>query len=1047
MHHKRRNYSDDETERSVFDKRESDINKVIVLPQTYDDVEHYVSLMRAAIFCDWNGQKELKESIIVKDLLLDFIESEEFIYKGEKCKAWIVVIPNPKKIEFDVESTSFGNIAVSDQIVLKWDRKANETELPYKFKKMIGEIQKIDGNELTASFILPIGLHPPDHVSKKASNVCRTFYTVTFLPSPIVTKRRLQAIDNIWECSPTIRNMILGTYKQIHPAKNVYINDDDPNINYSQRAAISKALTNEFTFIQGPPGCGKTHVIAAIVYQALIRNPNERILVCGPTNISIENLVFAINNRIRELGKCIVWSASRDMDFVSLDGLTEIQKSQSIYWMLQHKSENGALFQDKIKESRKNNKKNTKSFYESSEIRNKLEKEVLDEFPVVCCTLVSSGKNVIRNSHFSMVIIDEATQSIEAETLLPITKNTKRFIIVGDHNQLGPNVYNHTLKEIYYDVSLFHRLVHLYQGNNHFALLDCQYRMHPMICAFPNKEFYNGDIINGVSEKQRECGVYPMSFIDVKGNESIENSSFKNPEEANEVMSIIENLMLRKIKPEQIGVICPYGSQATFIRDKLSTLVDCNKLKIASIDGFQGNEKDYIIISMTRTNTESLSGFFHDPRRVSVALTRAKYGLIIIGNLNSFRGMGNAWGRLCDYCIEHNYVRKAFIKIDMPIKEKLRINKKSDEEDTKQEKQNGLDMTEVPITITNNNQKLRILWPDNPSEMDCLSCWICSMKGHLDENKQVTFVVNADSVCMQICSVFNRSFDLFDVKSTVPNIGTCNGVIIMFYNKDGTPHFDQNIQKMFNALLTHQNVTLITHDLTTILSIFQERNIQINPNRLIDVQESDISDNNTILLTPLSDMITDSYCSDSFLTKAREWVNSDGYKNFPFLYNDFLITYHKLPLISMVSGKFLRYKANDIPLIALACKNIFCSHNIEIFRSKTIMLYQEFYKEKAPKALRLAKIIRPVVTNMIVRTIEVFYSTDYLLKIWSCHKDLIEVYQTCQMHFEHVLRMNNIQYQDIVLRYHRLIEIIQKEKDHLPNIRIKSNMDYLKEKE
>jgi len=146
----------------------------------------------------------------------------------------------------------------------------------------------------------------------------------------------------------------------------------------------------------------------------------------------------------------------------------------------------------------------------------------------------------------------------------------------------------------------------------------------------------------------------------------------------------------------------------------------------------------------------------------------------------------------------------------------------------------------------------------------------------------------------------------------------------------------------------------------------------------------------------------------------------------------------------MVSGKFLRYKANDIPLIALACKNIICSHKIDLFRSKTIELYQEFYKETAPKSLRLARIIRPGVTNMITRTIEVFYSTEYLLKIWSGHKDFIEIYQTGRMHFEHVLRINHIQYNEIVSRYNRLIEIIQESQDHLPNIRIKSNMDLFK---
>ena len=1046
MHHKGRDLLNVDFEGRVFEKRESDIDNVLVLPQTFDDEEHYVKLMRAAILFDWSGQKELKKSLIIKNIPLDFIESDPFDFEGEVYIAWTVVIPTPRKIIPEDESNIEGRVAISDPIIVMWDKEAiNGTKLPTNFTKMKGKIRKIDSNELIATFKLPSGLFPPDHYN----NVSRINYTVTFLPSPTITERKLQAVDNIWIFEPTIRSMILGTYNPSKNVSNVFINHDDHTINSSQHEAISKALTNEFTFIQGPPGCGKTHVIAAIVYQALIRNPNERILVCGPTNISIENLVFAINNRIRELGKCIVWSASRDMDFSSFDNLTELQKSQALYWMLKDESEDGKEFRNKTLDSWKRNKTNVESFYGASKLRNKLEKKILDQFSVVCCTLVSSGKRVIRDSEFSIVIIDEATQSYEAESLIPLTTRTEKYILVGDQKQLGPNIIsNYELKSIFYDISLFDRLVQFYQKSNHFAMLGCQYRMHPKICDFPNKEFYNSEIKDGVTEELRNGEIDPVSFIDVKGNEVQDGTSYSNYEEADEAMLIVDSLIRKKIKPSQIGIITPYGSQSALIRDKLCTYLGSRELKVASVDSFQGNERDYIIVSITRTNSYSLSEFFLDKRRVNVTLTRAKFGLIIIGNFNSFRGIDNVWGKLCVYCDENKYVRNQLTKIYRPKKEKLHIKINRCGKDPFHKKLKGLDMTEVPITITRKHQnmdKLRVFWPDNPSRMEDLSLWVGTMKDHLDGNKQLTLVVNANSICMQICCVFNRSFDLFAENVSVPNIGRCDGVIIMFFHKDGMPHSGENIQTLLNPLLNHPNVTLIVYDLTNVLSELKERQIHINPSRLIDVQLSSISENkersnDTILVVPLRELIRESECSDKYLLNSKEWVNSEEYKNFPFEYNDYIITYHNLPLVSMMSEKFMIYIANEIPLIALVCKNILRDNQIGSIKSKTLELYHDFYKEEAPKVLRLARIIRPEVTNIFNRTIETFYDTKYLLKIWSRHKDFIEIYNKSVFQFKHVLRIDPSQISTIIRRFNRITEIIGSSDEHLGNVYAKSKI-------
>jgi regulator of nonsense transcripts 1 len=221
----------------------------------------------------------------------------------------------------------------------------------------------------------------------------------------------------------------------------------------------------------------------------------------------------------------------------------------------------------------------------------------------------------------------------------------KQVILVGDHCQLGPVVMCKKAAEGGLSQSLFERLVVL--GIRPFRL-EVQYRMHPELSAFPSNFFYEGSLQNGVSAEERRLqidfpwprsGDIPTFFYVSSGQEEIAGSgtSYLNRTEAANVEKFVTRFIKSGIKPEQIGVITPYEGQRAYLVQYLQYQGALHakiyqSIEIASVDAFQGREKDIIIISCVRSNENQGIGFLADPRRLNVALTRAKYAVIIIGN-------------------------------------------------------------------------------------------------------------------------------------------------------------------------------------------------------------------------------------------------------------------------------------------------------------------------------------------------------------------------------------------------------------------------------
>lgn len=277
---------------------------------------------------------------------------------------------------------------------------------------------------------------------------------------------------------------------------------------------------------------------------------------------------------------------------------------------------------------------------------------------------------------FKQVLIDEATQATEPEVLIPIVMGCKQLILVGDHCQLGPVILNKSAAAAGLSQSMFERLIML--GVRPIRL-QVQYRMHPALAEFPSNTFYEGSLQNGVTLAERACPFdipwpvigKPLFFYCCTSAEEISASgtSFLNRGEAALVEKLVTSWIKAGATPQQIGVITPYEGQRAYVVAHMTqhgalpsstytqvrpssrglmactrhccslpaplvlALVPCRvQVEVASVDSFQGREKDYVILSCVRSNEHQGIGFLSDPRRLNVALTRAKYGLAVIGN-------------------------------------------------------------------------------------------------------------------------------------------------------------------------------------------------------------------------------------------------------------------------------------------------------------------------------------------------------------------------------------------------------------------------------
>ncbi len=482
------------------------------------------------------------------------------------------------------------------------------------------------------------------------------------------------------ENATNLSTLLLGQVRDIqdagqvsHGIKGVKNNlDSVPNqLNEIQSQAVTNAMTNRLTLIQGPPGTGKTYT-AVHILQGWVKNSGAPILAVAESNVAVDNMLEGLLslgiNAVR-LGQPV--KVRESLREATIDAKMQNHRLRRDLDVILELNEDLARripgMKGKDKGLAHRDLKN--GWKDARRIEQQMKDDILDKADVICSTCIGSGHIVLDGRRFPRVLIDEATQATEPATLVPIVRGCRQLVLVGDHKQLPPTVISTRAEEMGLNKSLFERLIEL--GVNSTMLLE-QYRMHPCIAEFPSRQSYDGLLKNGVTSENRiaPTGIIwpdfdnPVAFLPVEGGEivSADGHSKANPTEAGWVLRMVDSLLAGEdIYPDDIGIITPYNGQVRAIHDLMESSGGLenngkwNGIEVRSVDGYQGREKEVIVFSAVRSNPEGNVGFLNDTRRLNVALTRAKRGLIVIGDPKTLRNQRD-WDFWLTWAEEKNLI-------------------------------------------------------------------------------------------------------------------------------------------------------------------------------------------------------------------------------------------------------------------------------------------------------------------------------------------------------------------------------------------------------
>jgi ATP-dependent RNA/DNA helicase IGHMBP2 len=431
-----------------------------------------------------------------------------------------------------------------------------------------------------------------------------------------------------------------------------------PELNFSQNQALKLIdAAEDLAIIHGPPGTGKTTTLISAICQSLIKN--RQILVCAPSNAAVDLLVEklldqGINTlRIGHPARVDEKILSQTLDakiagHESYKDLKKLRKTAEEYRKLGRKYKRN--FGPEERAQRKRLFDEASRIKEDAEnLENYITYDVFQNTQVIASTLVGAANQVLKGIDFPLVFIDEAGQGLEAATWIPILK-AKKVVMAGDHCQLPPTIKSYEAAKAGLSETLFEKAIK--RQASAATMLTMQYRMPEVIMGFSSTQFYEGKLEaaeNTLSHRLNEDEAV-LEFIDTAGSgysehQEKESLSTLNAEEAKFTLSYLESLLkgvgIGKIKQENwnIGLISPYRAQIRKFQELIfegyqypNIRSFAELLTVDSIDGFQGQERDIIVISLVRSNATGEIGFLSDTRRMNVALTRAKRKLVIIGD-------------------------------------------------------------------------------------------------------------------------------------------------------------------------------------------------------------------------------------------------------------------------------------------------------------------------------------------------------------------------------------------------------------------------------
>ena len=563
---------------------------------------------------------------------------------------------------------------------------------------LLATVSKVGERAITVAFDNP----PPSWVFKRGVRLDLYVNDTTF--------KRMEENLSLFRHPPedkrTLRNIIVGIERAETELEEVKFVPFNERLNDSQKRAISLALSSKnFYLIHGPPGTGKTVTLTELILQFV--KMGLKVLATADSNVAVDNLLANLSKygiKVVRIGH-----PARILDelegfsiFAQLEKLPEYQEirtgweevrelikkrdsftkpvpqlrrglSDAEIVLLGRKRKGKRGVDGKTMESMANwlivNHEIGLKVKRLKSLEEKLLAGILKSAQVVVSTNSMVGSELMLPLEFDVAVIDEGSQQVEPSTLIPIMK-AKRFFIAGDHKQLPPTVASLEAKEL--EKTLFERLIKDYPELS--SMLTIQYRMNRKIMEFPNREFYQGKLVPapevenwtlktlGVSNPKKFKELLdpevPIGFLDTSGINAVEfqpsgSTSYENYEEAKIVVEIVKELLNMGLKEKDVGVITPYALQVKTLKELLEG--EGISVEVNSVDGFQGREKEAIVISFVRSNDKKDIGFLKDYRRLNVAITRAKKKLICVGNVKTLE-VDPVYRRFIEYLKENGKI-------------------------------------------------------------------------------------------------------------------------------------------------------------------------------------------------------------------------------------------------------------------------------------------------------------------------------------------------------------------------------------------------------
>ncbi|AJS34963.1 BAD_collapsed_G0033820.mRNA.1.CDS.1 [Saccharomyces cerevisiae] len=594
-----------------------------------------------------------------------------------------------------------GDIKVGDIVLVRPAKTKVNTKTKPKVKKVSedsngeqaecsGVVYKMSDTQIT------IALEESQDV------IATTFYSYSKLyilkTTNVVTYNRMEStMRKLSEISSPIQDKIiqyLVNERPFIPNTNSFQNIKsflNPNLNDSQKTAINFAINNDLTIIHGPPGTGKTFTLIELIQQLLIKNPEERILICGPSNISVDTILERLtplvpNNLLLRIGhpaRLLDSNKRHSLDILSKKNTIVKDISQEIDKLIQ---ENKKL---------KNYKQRKENWNEIKLLRKDLKKrefktikDLIIQSRIVVTTLHGSSSRELCSLYrddpnfqlFDTLIIDEVSQAMEPQCWIPLIAHQNQFhklVLAGDNKQLPPTIKTEDDKNVIHNLetTLFDRIIKIFPKRDMVKFLNVQYRMNQKIMEFPSHSMYNGKLLADATVANRllidlptvdatpseddDDTKIPLIWYDTQGDEFQETAdeatilgSKYNEGEIAIVKEHIENLRSFNVPENSIGVISPYNAQVSHLKKLIHDELKLTDIEISTVDGFQGREKDVIILSLVRSNEKFEVGFLKEERRLNVAMTRPRRQLVVVGNIEVLQRCGNkylkSWSEWCE---------------------------------------------------------------------------------------------------------------------------------------------------------------------------------------------------------------------------------------------------------------------------------------------------------------------------------------------------------------------------------------------------------------